>query len=145
LFSWQEDVVIDIPFGGSEAPLKMSVDIVELTSDKSDEGTDGIIEAIAAIGVADDILSTGLVNVFHRTANGVWVEEASIFSPSSIYTSFGYSIALGNSTLLVAAKTADHEGVVFSYERSLSGGWSLCDTIRVSIDESVKGFGMKVL
>ena len=112
----------------------MSVDIHELDSngDNIDEVSDGIIEAIAAVGVADLLMSVGEVTVFYRTENGVWLEEIRI---SKAIKNFGYSIALGNSTLLIAATNDDGTGVVFSYERISSAEgpglatWKLVDTL----------------
>lgn len=112
----------------------MSVDIHELESngDIIDEFSDGIIKAIAAVGVVDLLMSVGEVTVFYRTKIGVWLEEIHI---SKAMKNFGYSIALGNSTLLIAATNDVGTGVVFSYERISSeegpgpATWKLVDTL----------------
>jgi hypothetical protein len=112
----------------------MSVDIHEFEFDSAgdsiDTASDGIIEAIAAVGVADLLVSVGEVTVFYRKGNGIWLEETRI---SEAMENFGYSVALGNSTLLIAAINDVGSGVVFSYERISSedgpATWKLVDTL----------------
>ena len=124
IISWKEDANI-FPISQEYTKFGRTVNIIELKADKNKNLLIGVDEAIAAVGSGSSVNNPttsgneGVVFIFKRDSDGTWHEETIIAPPTDskgVYTSFGYSISLWQSSILIAAASSQ-TGVVFSYER----------------------------
>lgn len=106
-----------------------------------------------AIGRTMGIFGAEGVNVYSRSSNGTWTEEADLFpSDSFAGNQFGISVSLNGDRLAVGAARDDPDdlihawegqGSVYIYDR-VNSSWALTDKVFVNDGEQGDDFGSSV-
>ncbi|MSR28395.1 MAG: hypothetical protein EXS03_02320 [Phycisphaerales bacterium] len=117
-------------------------------------GTAGATPDLAASGIPYDIVGTvvnkGSVNVYKRSAAGLWVFEAKLTAADGAANDFlGASVAAFGDTIIVGSPGDDNgttidQGSAYIFKRSASGTWSQAAKLLATDGAAGDSFGYSV-